>query len=35
MAGDILVTLTDEADASAVYDCMEKLCAEQAVREKG
>lgn len=28
MAGDVLVTLTDETDAPAVYDYMEKMCGE-------
>lgn len=29
MAGDTLVTMSDEADAPAVYDYMEKACAER------
>ena len=28
MAGDIIVTMSDEIDAPAVYDYMEKACAE-------
>ena len=27
--GDVLVTLTDEKDAPAVYDYMEEVCAEK------
>ena len=29
MAGDTIVTMTDEMDAPAVYDYMEKACTEK------